>query len=208
MSEQHPTSHHPRLTTGPGRLIVLSGPSGVGKDTVLSAIFAKTKDLHYSVSFTTRDPRPGEIDGVSYSFVTRERFCQLIDEGEFLEWAEVHGNLYGTSIRRVRDSIAGGDDVVLKIDVQGAARVRRRVQGAMTIFLLPPSEEELDRRLKTRSTEEGATLERRMEDAKGELAEASDYDYRVVNDDVEQAADEILQIVRTARAAPARLAHH
>lgn len=192
-----------RVSTQPGRLIVLSGPSGVGKDTVLRELRRRDPALRYSVSYTTRDPRPGEVDGVSYSFVDLPTFTAMADRGEFLEWAEVHGNLYGTAEARVKDALARGEDIVLKIDVQGAAWIRPRVEGAIFIFLMPPSEEELRRRLRARDTEDEASLELRVRNAVAEMAEGAAYDHRVVNDDVGRAAGEILEIVRRRRAVAA-----
>jgi guanylate kinase len=183
----------------PGRLIVISGPSGVGKDTVLQALFRLDPHLRYSVSYTTRPPRPGEVDGVSYSFVDEPTFRRMIESGEFLEWAVVHGNLYGTSLPRVRGCLDRGEDVVLKIDVQGAAQLRGRVPEAIFIFLLPPSLEELRERLRARDSETDESLARREQDALNELAEAARYDHRVVNDQVERAAREILDIVAASR---------
>jgi len=182
-----------------GCLVVISGPSGVGKDTVLQELFRIAPSMHYSVSYTTRAPRVGEVDGVSYSFVDEDSFRRLADRGEFLEWANVHGNLYGTSLQRVRDALARGEDIVLKIDVQGAAQVREKAPEALLIFLLPPSEEALQRRLTERGTDDPASLERRRQDAVRELAEAEHYDHRVVNDDVGRAAREILDIVDATR---------
>jgi guanylate kinase len=182
-----------------GRLVVISGPSGVGKDTVLQELFRIAPSMHYSISYTTRAPRAGEVDGVSYSFVDEEDFRRLADRGEFLEWANVHGNLYGTSLQRVREALARGEDIVLKIDVQGAAQVREKAPEALLIFLLPPSEEALQRRLVERGTDDPASLERRRQDAVRELAEAAHYDHRVVNDDVARAAREILEIVDATR---------
>jgi guanylate kinase len=190
----------PRVTTEPGRLIVLSGPSGVGKDTVLHELRTLEPRLRYSVSYTTRAPRPGEVDGVAYSFIDRDRFLAMAERGEFLEWAEVHGQLYGTSEARVKEALDRGEDIVLKIDVQGAAWIRPRVDGAIFIFLLPPSEEELRRRLVGRDTEDEATRELRFGNAVAELADGAAYDHRVVNDDVGRAAAEILDIVRSRRA--------
>jgi guanylate kinase len=189
----------PRVTTQPGRLIVLSGPSGVGKDTVLHELRRLDRALRYSVSYTTRDPRPGETDGVSYSFIDEPTFRAMADRGEFLEWARVHGHLYGTSEARVKEALARGEDIVLKIDVQGAAWIRPRVEGALFIFLMPPTEDELRRRLMARDTEDEASVELRVRNAVAEMAEGAAYDHRVVNDDVNRAAREILDIVRRRR---------
>ena len=182
-----------------GRLIVLSGPSGVGKDTVLESLFELDPRLRYSVSYTTRPPRPGEVDGVAYSFVDEPTFAQMEERGDLLEWARVHGNLYGTSLHRVRESLDRGEDIVLKIDVQGAAQLRGRVPEAVFIFLLPPSVEELRERLRARESESDESLAQRDADAVRELAEAERYDHRVVNDQVERAAREILDIVAASR---------
>ena len=178
-----------------GRLIVLSGPSGVGKDTVLRELFRLHPGLRYSVSYTTRPPRPGEVDGVSYSFVDQPAFAEMRARGDFLETAVVHGNHYGTSLRRVRDSLERGEDIVLKIDVQGAAQVRSLVPDALFVFLMPPSEDELRRRLAERGTDDEGSLALRTADSVRELQEARLYDHRVVNDDVERAAREILALV-------------
>ena len=182
-----------------GRLLVISGPSGVGKDTVLRTLFALDPHLRYSVSYTTRAPRPGEVDGTSYSFVDEPTFLAMVERGEFLEWARVHGNLYGTSLARVREHLERGEDVVLKIDVQGAAQLRGRVPEAIFIFLLPPSLEELRERLRSRESESDESLAQRDADAVRELAEAGRYDHQVVNDQVERAAREILDIVAASR---------
>ena len=184
------------LLGGPGKLVVLSGPSGVGKDTVLRELFRLDPALRYSVSYTTRRPRADEQDGVSYSFVDAETFAAMVDRGDFLEHATVYGKSYGTSLQRVNEQVARGDTVVLKIDVQGAARVRQRLGNrALFIFLLPPSTEELHRRLEERNTEDQRSLDVREATAVQELAEQAKYDHRVVNDDVERAAREILDLI-------------
>ena len=194
----------PRVSTEPGRLIVLSGPSGVGKDTVLRELRDLDPELRYSVSYTTRAPRPGEVDGVAYTFVDTDTFRAMAERGEFLEWAQVHGHLYGTSEARVKEALDRGEDIVLKIDVQGAAWIRPRVDGAIFIFLLPPSEEELRRRLVSRDTEDEAAVDLRVRNAVAELAHGAAYDHRVVNSDVKGAAAEILEIVRSRRAQTTR----
>jgi guanylate kinase len=182
-----------------GRLIVLSGPSGVGKDTVLRRLFDIAPKLRYSVSYTTRAPREGEVDGVAYSFVDQATFLDMLAHGEFLETANVHGNLYGTSRQRVEEALARGENIVLKIDVQGAAQLRDRVPDALFIFLEPPSPEDLRERLRSRGTDDDEALRRRADDAERELNEAERYDHRVVNDDVDRAAWEILDIVAASR---------
>lgn len=198
-SSPRPDPERSRLSSAPGRLIVLSGPSGVGKDTVLQELFRLAPWLRYSVSYTTRSPRPGEVDGVSYSFVDEATFQAMRERGEFLECALVHGQWKGTSEARVRQSLERGEDIVLKIDVQGAASIRSRVEGALYIFLLPPSLDELRRRLTERATESAESLELRWENARRELAQQSLYDHRVVNDDAARAAREIFYILQRSR---------
>jgi guanylate kinase len=179
----------------PGLLIVISGPSGVGKDTILRRLFQLAPELRYSVSYTTRPPRPGEIDGQSYTFVTEDEFKRLIEAKEFLEWAQVYDQYYGTSRKRVEDALARGEDIILKIDVQGAAFVKKRKPDALFIFITPPSTEELLQRLTGRNTESPTALERRQREALVELGLAKDYEHVVCNRDVEESAREILAMI-------------
>jgi guanylate kinase len=184
-------------------LVVVSGPSGVGKDTIIEALRQQPRgpDYHYVVTCTTRAPRPGEVDGASYHFLTKDRFCALRDAGAFLEWAEVHGNWYATPRAEVRRALAAGHDVILKIDVQGAAAVKATVPDALLVFVVPPSLESLFRRLRARATETAEQLELRQRNAAIELARAGDYDHVVVNDDgqVERTARRIDAVMRAER---------
>ena len=176
-------------------LIVISGPSGVGKDTVLRRLFELAPHLEYSVSYTTRPPRPDEIDGRSYTFVSEPEFLSLIEQREFLEWARVYDHYYGTSRRRVEEALRRGDDIILKIDVQGAGFVRRRKPDALFIFITPPSTEELLSRLTGRNTESAQALELRQREALVELGLAKEYEHVVCNRAVDQCAREILELI-------------
>ncbi|MHB8460329.1 MAG: guanylate kinase [Candidatus Limnocylindrales bacterium] len=189
-------------------LVIVSGPSGVGKDTILDALKRRPHhpDYHYVVTCTTRAPRPGELPDRSYHFLSRERFVELRDAGELLEANEVHGNWYGTPRTEVREALAAGRDVILKIDVQGAQIVKERVAEALLIFLVPPSLEALFHRLRTRATETADELELRQRNAAIELARQEDYDHVVVNEtgQVEWTAERIDEIIATERARPGR----
>ncbi len=188
------------LFGAPGaQLVIISGPSGVGKDTIIDALRdrPRTPDYHYVVTCTTRHPRPGEVDGVSYRFVDRAQFDALRESGELLESAEVHENWYGTPRHEVSDALSEGHDVILKIDVQGAHVVKQRVPGALLIFIVPPSLEALFQRLRSRATETADELEIRQRNAAIELARQGDFDRVVVNEDdqVERTAAEIEAII-------------
>jgi len=185
-----------------GRLIVLTGPSGVGKDTVLRELFDIDPALEYCVSYTTRPPRPGEVDGVSYFFVDEPAFRAMIARDEFFEWSTVYGELKGRTYETVNRALASGKDTVIKIDVQGAEKVRSRIgDRAIYIYLLPPSVEALEQRLVERATEDPASLQARHERALAELALKDTYDHQVVNDDARRAAREIEAIIQAARSA-------
>jgi 23S rRNA pseudouridine1911/1915/1917 synthase len=203
-----PAADDPLLGTpaegAPGALlVVVSGPSGVGKDTIIAALRARPRqpDYHYVVTCTTRAPRPGEVDGVSYHFLSRERFAALRRAGAFLETAEVHGNWYATPRAEVRRTLAAGHDVILKIDVQGAAAVKAAVPDALLVFVVPPSLEALFARLVSRATETAEQLEVRQRNAALELARQGDYDHVVVNEtgQVERTAERIDEIIRAER---------
>jgi guanylate kinase len=185
-------------------LIVLTGPSGVGKDTVLRELFALDPSLDYCVSYTTRPPRPGEVNGVSYWFVDEPTFRAMIERDEFFEWSTVYGELKGRTFESVNTAIASGRDTVIKIDVQGAEKIRGRLgAAAMFVFLLPPSLDVLEQRLVDRATEDPASLQARRERAVAELAAKDTYDHQVVNDDPHRAAREIQALIDAARAARA-----
>jgi guanylate kinase len=188
-----------------GRLIVLTGPSAVGKDTVLQELFAIDPSLEYCVSYTTRAPRPGEIDGVSYFFVDEPTFRAMIDRDEFFEWSTVYGELKGRTYETVNRAITSGKDTVIKIDVQGADKVRARIgDEGIYIYLLPPSLEALEQRLIERGTEDAESLRARHELAIAELALKDTYDHQVMNDDAKRAAQEIERIIQDARASRGR----
>jgi guanylate kinase len=181
-------------------LFVVSSPSGGGKGTLIQRVLKKIPDLSYSVSFTTRTPRSGEVNGREYFFVSQEKFEQMAAANEFLEWANVHGKLYGTSSKQVSEEISAGRDIILEVDVQGAASVRNLLPEAVSVFILPPSFEILKQRLEARGTDSPEELELRLRNAPVELKDYSAFQYMILNDNVEQAADQLAAIVYAERA--------
>jgi guanylate kinase len=182
-----------------GQLFIVSAPSGAGKSSLVKAWLEQDAAIDLSVSYTTRAPRPGEVDGVNYHFVDRETFAAMLGRGEFLESAEIYGNFYGTSQPWIEGEMAKGRDILLEIDWQGAAQVRRLMPQAESIFILPPSITELRRRLEGRGTDSAEVIERRMAMAREEISHALEADYLVVNDVFETALADLLAIGRTRR---------
>jgi len=176
--------------------LVLSAPSGAGKSTLASMLRQRNHDVAFSVSATTRAPRPGETDGVHYHFVSRDEFLRMRDEGELLEWAPVHGNFYGTPRGELRRAQAAGQHLLLDIDVQGARQVRGALPEAVLVFVLPPSGRALVERLTGRGTEQPEVLERRLRNAEDEIRAAPEFDYVVVNDDLHHAVEELEGVLR------------
>lgn len=181
-----------------GQLIVLSGPSGSGKSTVIKRLMEMRGNIHFSVSYTTRQPREGEVDGVNYNFVDRTEFERMIANYEFLEHAEYSGNCYGTSLKVIEEKQAAGIDVMLDIEVQGAANVRAKCPGAVLVFIVPPTYEELERRLRGRGTDAEEVIQKRLARALEEIEEVGMYDYLVINDEVLKAAEELNAIMTAA----------
>ena len=186
-----------------GKTFIVSGPSGVGKSTVLRALFQGRDDLYFSVSATTRAPREGEVDGKDYHFISADRFRSMIEEDEFLEYAEYVSNFYGTPKKFVDEAMDAGKDVILDIEIQGAAQVNAKRPETVRIFIAPPSWEELERRLTARGTDTPEKIQKRLLRAKVELDSASGYDYFVINDTVEQAVEELRAILLAEHCRPA-----
>jgi guanylate kinase len=183
-----------------GILFVVSSPSGGGKGTLIRRMLAAVPELSYSISYTTRAPRNGELNGREYFFVDREKFEAMAGANEFLEWACVHGNLYGTARRQVAQETAAGVDIVLEVDVQGAASIRELMLNAVSIFILPPSYETLKQRLIARGTDSPEELAVRLKNAPDELRQFSCFDYVIINDDIDRAAHQLAAIIYAERA--------
>ncbi|MBL8385403.1 MAG: guanylate kinase [Burkholderiales bacterium] len=189
-----------------GSLFIVAAPSGAGKSTLVNALLAEDRGLSVSVSHTTRAPRAGEQDGRHYHFVSRERFLEMQGDGAFLEFAEVHGNLYGTSKAAVAAPMAAGRDVIFEIDCQGAAQLRAVFAGAVSIFILPPSLAELERRLRARGTETDEVVRRRLAAARQEMRNAVQFDYVIINSDFSEALKRMQAVVIASRQRLAQVA--
>ncbi len=182
----------------PGRLIVLTGPSGVGKGTLLQALLQRHPELKLSISATTRSPRTGEVDGVNYYFITRQQFDLMVSENEFIEWAEFANNCYGTPKRSVEEQLAAGEWVVLEIELEGARQVRQSFPEAIRIFILPPSIQELESRIRGRGQDSDDAIDRRLQRAKAEIDAANEFDVQIINDEFNEALDRLEQTVFSA----------
>jgi guanylate kinase len=182
-----------------GTLFIVAAPSGAGKTSLVRALLERDPAMALSVSYTSRPPRPGETDGVHYHFVDRTDFLRMAAAGEFFEYAEVHGDLKGTARSAVEPLLLQGRDVLLEIDWQGARLVRAKNADCKSVFILPPSRPELERRLRGRAQDSEAVIERRLADSRADIAHAEEFDYIVVNDDFETALDDLLAIVRAQR---------
>ena len=183
-----------------GTLFVVSSPSGGGKGTIIEHVLEKVENLSYSVSYTTRAPRSKEVAGREYFFVSRDTFEEMIAAGEFLEWACVHGNFYGTAKNQILEQTAVGADIILELDVQGAAKVRQLLMDSVSVFILPPSYEVLKQRLIARGTDSAEELAIRLRRAPEELREYSNFDYVIINDEVDKAARQLASIIYAERA--------
>lgn len=182
-----------------GSLFVISAPSGAGKTTLCQKLREVVPDVKFSVSYTTRKPRAGEVDGVHYSFVDEDEFRAMIAEGEFVEWAQVHGNFYGTSKRSIEDMVNEGFDVILDIDVQGGRQIKEHFPDSILIFVLPPSMDELKRRLTGRMSDAEDVIKKRLKNAIDEIREYKNYDYVIINDAFDDALEEMVAIIIAER---------
>ena len=182
-----------------GGVFIISGPSGSGKDTVMTELFKKMPELLFSISSVTRDMRAGEREGEKYNFITREKFEDMLKNDRLLEHNEFVGNYYGTPREPVERAVANGQDMVIEVDVNGAAQIRKKMPEAVSIFIMPPSFAELKRRLSGRGTESEELIQKRLNSALGEIKRAVEYDYIVVNEDIAAAADDIMSVILSSR---------
>ncbi len=182
-----------------GIIFIVTAPSGAGKSTLIAKVLEEDKNIRLSVSYTTRAPRPGEVDGREYRFVDTATFMAMLERGEFLESAEVHGNRYGTSQAWIRAQHAAGNDILLEIDWQGAQQMRRLFSGTVGIFILPPSMTELERRIRQRGTDSEEVLQRRLAAAAEEMSHAAEFEYVIINKDFDEARRDLIAIVRASR---------
>ncbi|HID95960.1 MAG TPA: guanylate kinase [Candidatus Latescibacteria bacterium] len=178
-----------------GFIVVFSAPSGTGKTSILKEVLSRNKEAVYSISVTTRSKRPEELDGKDYHFVSKEEFKKKIERGEFAEWAEVHGSLYGTLRENLTQASEQGKIVIVDADTQGAMQIKKRFPDSVTIFIAPPSIESLEQRLRRRGTDSQEAIERRLADAPGELGKIPEYDYLIVNEDIDRSVGEVLAIL-------------
>ena len=179
------------------KLIIITGPSGVGKGTVVKELLDRNKDIWLSISATTRNPRVGENDGLNYYFISEERFKDMIDKKEFLEWAQFAGNYYGTPLSTVNEKIEKGFIVLLEIEVEGAKQIKEKFPESLSIFLLPPSKEELEKRIRNRGTEKEEAIDRRLSRANYEIASSDKFDFVLTNHDVDESVKEVFKIIKS-----------
>ena len=179
------------------KLIIITGPSGVGKGTVVKELLDRNKDIWLSISATTRNPRMGEKDGENYYFISDERFKDMIDKKEFLEWAQFAGNYYGTPLSTVNEKIEKGFVVLLEIEVEGAKQIKEKFPEALSIFLLPPSKAELEKRIRNRGTEKEEAIDRRLSRADYEIASSDEFDFVLTNRDVDETVKEVFKIIKS-----------
>ena len=179
------------------KLIIITGPSGVGKGTVVKELLDRNKDIWLSISATTRNPRVGEKDGLNYYFISEERFKDMIDKKEFLEWAQFAGNYYGTPLSTVNEKIEKGFIVLLEIEVEGAKQIKEKFPESLSIFLLPPSKEELEKRIRNRGTEKEEAIDRRLSRADYEIASSDEFDFVLTNHNVDETVKEVFKIIKS-----------
>ncbi len=179
------------------KLIILTGPSGVGKGTVVREILGKDKNIWLSISATTRDPREGEREGENYYFLNQEKFKEMIDQNLFLEWAQFAGNFYGTPLSSVNEKIKKGFTVLLEIEVEGAKQIKEKFPNSLSIFLLPPNKEELERRIRKRGTEKEEAIQKRLSRANYEISASNQFDFALTNNNVDETAERIIKLIKT-----------